>query len=162
MSDLGNSWELNDYLNARDAWRGQANKSHHRVIFWKFDGYTAGRSTNPNEAGRTPRYVKRLDHVWLSTLKGFDAVKKQYFSTGDITVNSSFKIRGFTAAYSIPDGDSIDEYAGDLIQWGGSLWEVADQLEPITWGYMANQVFYVSIMRRTSRIGDNSNNPMKI
>jgi len=156
MSDLGNSWELNDYTNAEKAWAGQANKSHHQVIVWKFDGYDAGKNINPNEVVRTPRYIKRSDHVWLSTLKGFDAAKAGIFLPGDISVNSTFLIQGYSAAYTLPDGMPVPEYSGDYIQWNGSLWAVADQLEPIQWGYDSRQVFYVSILRRNQRVGDNS------
>jgi hypothetical protein len=159
--DLGNQWTLADYMNAKNAWLATQSMNHKRVKVYKFAGYeTAGtqnnsgtNTVNPNEMFRRPKYDTRLDHVWLSQVKVYDTVKFGYFTTGDLDVYSEYALQGYSAAYLTIDGNQIPEYAGDLIEWNGKLWEVADQLEPVTWGYLANEVFYRTVMRRTQRTG---------
>jgi len=161
VPDLGNQWTLNDFLNAKEAWLATQSMNHKRVRVFKFEVYeTAGTQVNPgtnvvnpNEQFRTPKYSVRLDHVWLSQVKVFDTVKRGYFTTGDLDVYSEFSLQGYSPAYLTIDGVNIPEYAGDLIEWNGKLWEVADQLEPVTWGVLADQVFYRTVLRRTQRTG---------
>jgi len=162
--DLGNQWELNDYINAREAWLATQNKNHKRVRVWKFECYEIQGSqvgiqpneVNPNEQFRVPKWNIRQDHVWLSQVKVYDTVKNGYFTTGDLDVYSEYLIQGYSPAYTTIDGIMIPEYAGDLIEWNGKLWEVSDQLEPVTWGVLSNQVFYRTVLRRTQRTGTGS------
>lgn len=152
--ELGNSWSLNDYLNAREAWIAGSNKNHRQVYVYKFAEYdTEGNAANPNERFRRPVFTKRLDAVWLSMVRVFDTVKGGYFTTGDLNVNSEFVLQGYSPSYTTPSGVLIPEYAGDMIEWNGKLWEVADQLEPVQWGFLADQVLYSTVMRRTQRSG---------
>jgi hypothetical protein len=152
MGDLGNNWTLNDYTNAKYAWLATIQKDHRKVIVYKFIDYqTEGNQCNPNETLRLPTYGKRLDSIWLSMVKVYDTVKGGYFTTGDINVYSEFLVQGYSPAYTTADGNVIPEYAGDLIEWNGKLWAVADMLEPIQWGFLSKQVFYCTIMRKTQR-----------
>jgi hypothetical protein len=154
MGDLGNSWRMSDFVNAQRAWIGQQSKSHRQIILWKFLEYeTAGNLINPSETIRRIKYAQRLDHVWLSLVKVYDTVKGGYFTTGDLDVHSDFALQGYSASYTLPDNTIIPEYGGDVVQWNGKLWEVADQLEPVQWGYQAKQVFFHTVLRRTQRSG---------
>ena len=160
MGDLGNQWTLNDWVNAKQAWLASQNMNHKRVKVYKFECFETqgtqdgiGNQVNPNELFRSPKWLARLDHVWLSSVKVFDTVKHGYFTTGDLDVYSEFYLQGYSSSYTTTDGVFIPEYVGDLIEWNGKLWEVADQLEPMTWGYLADQVFYRTVMRRTQRTG---------
>lgn len=153
MRDLGNRWDLNDFLNAKNSWTAQQGKSHVRVRIWKFNGYNTENSSNPNETFRTPVYEMREDHLWLSQVKVYDTVRGGYFTTGDLDVVSEMELQGYSAAYTLPTGTVIPEYAGDLVEWNGKLWEVADQLEPTQWGYQAAQVYFRSVLRRSQRSG---------
>lgn len=157
--DIGNQWTVNDYLNAKTAWIAAQSRNHRQVRVYKFEefevrGNQVNQGTNvinPNESYRVPLFNARIDHVWASMVKVFDTVKGGYFTTGDLDVFSEYILQGYSTAYTTPDGVEIPEYAGDMIEWNGKLWEVADQMEPIQWGYQANSVFYRTVMRRTQR-----------
>lgn len=155
MGDLGNfGGGLEDYKNAKDSWLSSSGKSHRKVKLYTFLEYVnMGNQANPNETFRKQRYSVRDDHAWLSFIKVFDTVKKGYFTTGDVDIVSDFSVRGFTSAYNLPSGVSIPEYAGDLIEWNGSLWEVADILEPIQFGLNAPQAWFHTVMRKTTTSG---------
>lgn len=154
MGDMGNWGGLTDYINARQAWLESSGKNQKRVKIHVFQGYdTIGNVTKPDETFRKQKYGVRFEYVWLSSVKVFDTVKGGYFTTGDLDVYSEFYIRGYTAAYTLPNGETNDEYAGDIVEWNGKLWEVSDQLEPVTWGVVANQVLYRTVLRRTQRVG---------
>ena len=151
--DLGNRWDINDFLNAKSSWTAQQGKSHVRIRFYKFTGYNTENSSNPNESFRKPVFQVRDSHVWLSQVKVYDTIKRGYFTTGDLDIVSEYVIQGYSASYTLPTGVVVPEYSGDLVQWNGKLWEVADQLEPTQWGYQAEQVYYRSVLRRTQRSG---------
>lgn len=152
MGDLGNIWTLNDYVNAKQAWLASQSKSHRYINVFKFIDYQlGGNPTNPNEALRIPMYGKRKDHVWIAMVKVYDTVKGGYFTTGDLQLYSEYVLQGYSPAYLTTEGVNIPEYAGDLIEWNGKLWSVADQLEPIQWGYLSPQVMYCTVMRKTQR-----------
>ena len=154
MGDLGNFFDLNDYVNARRAWLESTGKSKKKVRIHTFEGYeTLGNQTKPDETFRKQRYVARIEYVWLSNVKVFDTVKRGYFTTGDLDVYSEFYLRGFSPSYTLPNGVVVGEYSGDLVEWNGKLWEVADQLEPVTWGPFTAQVWYRTVLRRTQRSG---------
>ena len=154
MGDLGNFFDLNDYNNARRSWLESMGKSYKKVRVYTFEGYeTAGNQTNPNETFRKARYTSREDFVWLSQVKVFDTVKGGYFTTGDLDVYSEFVLKGFSPAYLLPSTVNLNEYSGDIIDWNGKLWEVADQLEPVTFGPYTKQVWYRTVLRRTNRSG---------
>lgn len=154
MGDLGNFGNLEDWKNVRDAWLGSAGKTHRKIRLYTFLEYVVmGNQTNPNETFRKQKYSVRHDHAWLSFIKVFDTVKKGYFTTGDIDIVSEFPVRGFISAYSLPGGVQIKECAGDLIEWNGNLWEVADILEPIQFGINAPQAWYHTVMRKTNISG---------
>jgi len=151
MGDMGNTWQMGDYLNAKYAWIGQMAKSHRMVNVYKFQEYAVeGNQTSFSETIRVPVYNKRTDHAWIDMVKVFDTVRGGYFTTGDIHVNTEYALQGYSAGYTSTDGGvNIPEYAGDLIEWNGKLWAVADVLEPVQWGYLAKQVFFVTVMRKT-------------
>lgn len=157
--DLGNQWTLNDYMNAKNAWLAGQNKNHRRVRVYKFENYsTVGTQSNsgtnvvnPNELFRQPVFKSRLDHVFLSQVKVFDTVRGGYFTTGDLDVYSEFVLQGYSAGYLTVSGIPIPEYVGDMIEWNGKLWEVADQLDPVSWGFQAEPVYYHTVLRRTQR-----------
>jgi len=154
MADLGNYRDINDYLNVRDSWLSSMGKSNKRVrvhIFLEYE--SVGNKENRNETFRRAKYASRFDHAFLSNVKVFDTVKGGYFTTGDLDVYTEYPLRGFSAAYSLPNGVQIPEYAGDLIEWNGKFWEVADQLEPVTAGVVAKQVWYRTVLRKTNRAG---------
>lgn len=154
MGDFGNFGTLEDWKNVRDAWLGSAGKSHRKIRFYTFQEYeTMGNQSNPNETFRKQKYTVREDHAWLSFVKVFDTVKGGYQTTGDIDVVSEFPIRGYSAFYTLPSGVAIPEYAGDLVEWNGKLWEVADVLELIQFGMNAPQAWYHTVMRRTNLSG---------
>jgi hypothetical protein len=154
MGDLGNWASLDDYRNARSSWLESSGRSQKRVRIHIYQGYELmGNQTNPNETFRKQRFSAKFDYIWISEVKVFDTVKGGYFTTGDLNVCSEIQLRGYSAAYTLPNGTTVDEYAGDLVEWNGKLWEVADQLAPITWGVLTNQVFYNTILRRTQRSG---------
>lgn len=154
MADVSNGWQLNDHLNVKKAWLGQMGKSHRRVRVYQFNGYELqGNTVNPSEAFRNATYKIRDDHVWLSAVKAFDQVRGGFFSTGDLDVNSEFPIQGNSPGLLLPDETSIPEYGGDLIQWNGQLFEVADVLEPVQFGFQALQIWYRTVLRKTNRAG---------
>lgn len=154
MSEIGNSGDLNDFINQRDSWLGSQAKSHYRVRVFFFQGYeVTGNQANPNETFRKPIFAGRLDHVWLSFIKVYDTVKMGYFTTGDVQVESEFPMKGFSASYTLTSGEVIPEYAGDIMQWLGKFWEVSDVLEPLQTGYQFGQTWYRTVMRRTNRSG---------
>lgn len=154
MGDLGNFFDLNDHLNTRNAWLESMGKAYKKVRVYTFESYeTAGNQTNPNETFRRVKYSGRDEFVWLSMVKVYDTVKAGYFTTGDLDVYSEFPLRGFSPAYGLPSTVNVSEYSGDIVDWNGKLWEVADQLEPVTSGVHANQVWYRTLLRRTNRSG---------
>lgn len=154
MGNLGNFWDLNDYTNAKEAWIAPQGYDHRKIRFMKFASYdVTGNLEIPDETFRKEVYHEREDHVWISFVKVFDTVKGGYFTTGDIDVYSNFLIQGYSAAYSLPTGVQIPEYAGDKIVWNGKVWTVADEVEPIQFGYQAPQVWYRSVLRRSDRAG---------
>jgi hypothetical protein len=155
MGELSNwSGDLNDYLNARKSWLESSGRSQKRVRIYIFQGYeTMGNTTNPNETFRKQKYVVKNDSIWIAEVKVYDTVKQGYFTTGDLNICSETKLRGFSPAYLLPSGVRVDEYSGDIVEWNGKLWEVADQLAPITWGVLTDQVFFNCIIRRTNRSG---------
>lgn len=154
MGNLGNFWDLNDYINAKEAFIAPQGYDQRLITFMKFAGYdTTGNLESADETFRTAKYHSRSDHVWLSQVKVFDTVRGGYFTTGDLDVISNFMIQGYTAAYTLPSGVVIKEYAGDQILWNGKLWVVADQVEPVQFGYMAKQVWWRSVLRRNDASG---------
>jgi hypothetical protein len=154
MGDLGNWGGIGDYDNARKAWLESSGKNQKRVKVYIFQGYDKqGNVTKPDETFRKPKWTVRFEYVWLSALKSIDLIKGGYFTVSDLDVYSEFLLRGYTAAYTLVNKVVNDEYAGDIVEWNGKLWEVADQLEPVTWGVAANQVWYHTILRRTNRSG---------
>lgn len=148
---LENFWQAADFENVRSAWLAAQQYSHKKIIFRKFTGYTT--KGTGEEKFRTPSFSARSDHLWLSNVKVFDTVKGGYFTTGDLDVYSTFQIRGFTPGYTLPSGVVIPEYAGDQIIWNGKLWVLADQIEPMQFGYLAGPVFWRSVLRRGDRTG---------
>jgi len=155
MGTLGNNWQASEWQDMRDAWLGTRGYADRQVLFRKFLEYEKmGRVTIPDETFRTPKYAIRAEHVWLSNVKVFDTVKGGYFTTGDLDVYSTFRIQGYSAAYTLPSGVVIPEYAGDEILWNGKVWVVADMIEPVQpGGYQAPQIWWRSILRRTDRSG---------
>lgn len=154
MGDLGNFFDLNDFDNARKAWLESAGKSQKRVRIYIFQGYdTLGNRTNPNETFRKQKYVTKNDYVWLSSFSQLDLLRDSRIQAGDLECYSEFLLRGFSPSYILPNEKKVDEYAGDLIEWNGKLWEVSDQLEPVTWGVHTKQVWYRTAIRRTQRSG---------
>lgn len=154
MGNLGNFWDLNDYTNAKEAWTAPQGYDHRRIFFRKFDGYeTQGNQTNPNETFRSAKYTTRADHAWISFVKVFDTVKGGYFTTGDLDVYTTFRIQGFSPAYTLGTGVVVGEYAGDEIIWNGKVWVPSDEVEPIQFGYQAKQVFWRTVLRRADRSG---------
>jgi hypothetical protein len=149
-----NLWNLQDYLNAKDSWLSTRGYSNRRVLVRKFQGWVvAGNLSNDNETYREAKFSSRNDTVWLSQVKVFDTVKGGYFTTGDLNVSSTFILQGCSAAYTLPDGTVLPEYAGDEIVWNGKIWVVADQLDPIQFGTKTKQVWYNSVLRRAQRSG---------
>jgi len=149
-----NAWGLEDYLNAKDAWMSTGDYKNRRVFLRKFQGWeVAGNQTNPNETYRQATYSQRMVTLWLSQVKVFDTVRGGYFTTGDLNVNSTFILQGYTAGYTLKDGTPIPEYAGDEIVWNGKIWVVADQLAPIQFGTKVKQVWYASVLRSAQRSG---------
>lgn len=155
MSDLGNYLDvIGDWKNARDSWLASMGKAYKRVRLHLFQGYeTTGNQANPNETFRRPKYVPKLEHIWLSQVKVYDTVKMGYFTTGDLDVYSEFIIRGYSPEYLLESGTAVDEYSGDLVEWNGKFWEVSDQLEPVTYGPHTPHVWYRTVLRRTNRSG---------
>lgn len=153
-----NQWGLLDFLNAKDAWfstRGYANR---KVLVAKFQGWVnAGNPNNPNEQFREAKYATRQETVWLSQVKVYDTVRGGYFTTGDLNVSSSFVLQGYSAAYTLPNGTVLSEYAGDEIVWNGKIWVVADQLDPVQFGAKTKQVWYTTVLRRAQRSGLTTN-----
>lgn len=149
-----NQWNLPDFLNAKDAWFSTRGYVNRKVLVSKFQGWVnAGNKNNVNEQFREARHAVRNDTVWLSQVKVYDTVKGGYFTTGDLTVASSFVLQGYSAAYTLPNGTVIPEYAGDEIVWNGKIWVVADQLDPVQFGAKTTQVWYVTVLRRAQRSG---------
>ena len=149
-----NQWALTDYLNAKEAWFSTRGWSSKKVLLVKFQGWVnAGNPSNPNEQFREAKYAIRNETVWLSQVKVFDTVKRGYFTTGDLTVASSFVLQGNSPQYTLPGGTLLSEYAGDEIVWNGKIWVVADQLDPIQFGTKTKQVWYVTVLRRAQRSG---------
>jgi hypothetical protein len=154
MGNLGNFWDLNDYINAREAWIAPQGYNHRSIIVMKFAGYeTSGTGVNPDEQFRAPKYTARSDHAWISQVKVFDTVKGGYFTTGDLDIYTTFRIQGYTPAYTLPSGVNVTEYAGDQIIWNGKVWVVSDQVEPVQFGYQAKEVWWRTVLRRTDRAG---------
>jgi len=155
MGNLGNFWSATDWQNAQEQWLSTQQYNQRQITFMKFDSYvTQGNASNPDESYRSVKYRIRADHVWLSQVKVFDTVKGGYFTTGDLDVNSSFLIKGFSAAYTLRNGIVIPEYAGDQMIWNGKVWVVADQIEPVQLGGMlAAPTWWRSVLRRTDRSG---------
>jgi len=154
MGNIGSFWSASDWVNAREAWMASGQWNHRRVTFKQFCGYNvSGNASKPDEMIRTVKYSTRLEHVWLSQVKVFDTVKEGYFTTGDLDVISEFQIRGYSPSYTLPDGTVILEYAGDILLWNGKAWAVADQVEPVQFGFLAAQVWWRTVLRRTDRSG---------
>lgn len=152
MGNLGNFWDLNDFINAKEAWIAPQGYTHRKILFQQFAGYeTQGNLVKPDETFRLPKYNVRAEHIWISFIKVFDTVKGGYFTTGDLDCYSNFKIQGFTPAYSLTEGVEISEYAGDQIVWNGQLWACTDVVEPIQFGYQAPQVWWRTTLRRSDR-----------
>ena len=149
-----NQWNLADFLNAREAWLSTRGYSNKKVYVMRFMGWVnSGNPTNVNETFREAKYATRNDTVWLSQVKVFDTVRGGYFTTGDLNVSSTFRLQGYSPAYTLPNGTTIAEYAGDEIVWNGKIWVVADQLEPIQFGAKTKQVWYNTVLRRAQRSG---------
>lgn len=151
---MGNFGDLNDYANARTSWLTSQGKSHRQVAVYIFQEYEKlGNQSNPNETFRKQKYSKKLDHAWLSYIKVFDTIRNAQVTTGDIDIISEFPLRGFSSSYVTPDGATVPDCAGDLIEWDGRLWEVADILEKIQFGYQFGVTWYHTVMRKTNSIG---------
>lgn len=154
MGNLGNFWDLNDYINAKEAWIAPQGYDHRKILFRKFAGYdTTGNLSNPDETFRVPKYNARADHAWISFVKVFDTVKGGYFTTGDLDVYTGFRVQGYSPSYTLQPGTVIAEYAGDEIIWNGKVWVPSDEVEPIQFGYQAKQVWWRSVLRRADRSG---------
>lgn len=154
MGNLGNFWDLNDYVNAKEAWIAPQGYTHRLITFMKFTEYNVtGNLESPDETFRTVKYHSRSDHIWISQVKVFDTVKGGYFTTGDLNVISNFLIQGYSPGYTLPTGVPIGEYGGDQILWNGKVWAVADQVEPVQFGFMAKQIWWSTVMRRADRSG---------
>lgn len=153
-----NQWSLTDFLNAKDAWFTTRGYTNRKVLVSKFQGWVnAGNPNNANEQFREAKYAVRLETVWLSQVKVYDTVKQGYFTTGDLTVSSSFVLQGYSASYTLPNGTVLPEYAGDEIVWNGKIWVVADQLDPVQFGVKTKQVWYTTTLRRAQRSGLGNN-----
>jgi len=155
MGYLGNYWSLADWQNMKDAWFSGQGYDHRQVVFRQFAGFeTRGNPANPDEQFRRKKYTSRGEHIWISSVKVFDTVKGGYFTTGDLDCYSSFRIQGYTPAYTLPSGVVVTEYAGDEILWNGKVWVVADMIEPVQpGGYQAPQIWWRTVLRRTDRSG---------
>jgi hypothetical protein len=154
MGTLGNNWSASEWQDMKDSWLGTRGFVDRQVIFRKFLGYeTRGNQSVHFESFRVVKYAQRADHVWISQVKVFDTVKGGYFTTGDLDVYTSFRIQGFSAGYTLPSGIVIKPYGGDEIVWNGKVWVVADQIEPVQFGYQAPQIWWRSVLRRTDRAG---------
>src|SRR5713101_4686022 len=149
---IDTQWDVNDWQLARDLFQSKASYTHRKVIVRKFRNYQTRNPDRPTiEQFRTPVYDERADHVWLSWVRVFDTVKGGYFTTGDMDVNSSFQLIGFSPAYIRPNGVRIEEYAGDELIWNGKIWIVSDQVEPIQFGMKGGVVYWRTVMRRVDR-----------
>ncbi len=154
MGNLGNFWTAADWQNATELWLSTQAYNHRQIIFRKFTGYeTKGPSTLPDQQFRAKKYKTRAEHVWLSQVKVFDTVKAGYFTTGDLDINTTFRVQGYSAAYTLPSGVTVPEYGGDEIVWNGKVWVVADQVEPVQFGYQGAQVWWRTVLRRVDRAG---------
>jgi len=154
MGTLGNNWEASEWQDMKDAWLGTRGYVDRQVIFRKFSCYeTQGNQTNANETFRVAAYAERAEHCWLASVKVFDTVKGGYFTTGDLDCYTNFRVQGYTPAYTLDSGVVIPEYGGDEIIWNGKVWVVADQIEPVQFGYQAVQIWWRTVMRRTDRSG---------
>jgi hypothetical protein len=154
MGTLGNNWQASEWQDMKDAWLGTRGFVDRQVIFRKFLSLeTKGNQNVDEEFFRVVNYAQRADHVWLSQVKVFDTVKGGYFTTGDLDIYSNFRIQGYSPGYTLPSGVVIKEYGGDQIVWNGKVWVVADQIEPVQFGYQAPQLWWKTTMRRTDRSG---------
>jgi len=152
MGYLQSPWDINDFVNARDAVFSESQWVHFQVIFRKFLGYELmNPDRTPLEQYNVPQYATRAEHVWLSSVKVFDTVKGGYFTTGDLDVNSFFKIQGYAPAEVLPTGVKISEYAGDQIIWNGKVWVLSDQIEPVQFGIIPGTVYWRSVLRAVDR-----------
>lgn len=149
-ADLGNFGGLDDYTNAKDAWIGSSGKSHRLVLYYAFQEYTSSGSAIPDEKFRQIVYATKKTHIWLAFIKPQDTTVGGRFTTGDLDINSEFQLQGYQAPTTLPDGTVVPGRGSDLVGWNGKLWEVADVLEPIQWGYQEAQVFYHTVMRHSS------------
>jgi hypothetical protein len=154
MAELGNTGDVNDYKNAKEAWLSSQAKNNRKIEVYVFIGYEVqGNQSNPNETFRIPKFEHRIDSAYLSLVKVYDTVKGGYFTTGDLNCYTDFVVQGFSQGVTLSNGVVLDEYAGDIIRWNGKLWEVADVLDPVQWGYKSPTVFYSTVLRRTNRSG---------
>jgi hypothetical protein len=154
MGGLSNIWGIEDYVNARDAFLSDSQWVDFHVIFRQFRGYEAKNSDQtPLEQFRVAIYDERAEQLWLNSVKVYDTVKAGYFTTGDLDVNSFFQMQGYTPGYTLPNGDVIEEYAGDQVIWNGRLWTVSDQIEPVQFGIIPQAVYWRTVLRATDRTG---------
>lgn len=156
MGTLGNNWSASEWQDMKDSWLGTRGYSDRQIVFRKFLEYeTKGSAlTNSDESFRVAKYAVRAEHAWLSNVKVFDTVKGGYFTTGDLDCYTTFRIQGYSPAYTLPSGTVVGQYAGDEILWNGKIWVVADMIEPVQpGGYQAPQIWWRTVMRRTDRSG---------
>jgi hypothetical protein len=154
MGTLGNNWSASEWQDMKDSWLGTRGYVDRQIVFRKFLSYeTKGNPSIPLESFRIATYSTKAEHVWISQVKVFDTVKGGYFTTGDLDVYSNFRIQGFSPGYTLASGVVIPEYGGDEILWNGKVWQVADQIEPVQFGYQAPQIWWRSVLRRTDRSG---------
>ena len=154
MGGIGTGWNASDWQNERTSWQASGVWNQRTVIFRKFLQYeTKGDSTNPDATFRVPVYQTTGQQAWLSQVKVFDTVRGGYFTTGDLSCNSEFLIRGSTPAYTLESGITTPEYAGDEIEWNGKVWKVADEVEPVQMGPQGGRIWYNTTLRRSGRSG---------
>ena len=148
---LENYWDASDFQNARESWLAQQQWVNRRVIFRKFAGFE--RQGSGIEEVRQAKYDERAETVYLSEISSFDTVKGGYFTTGELDVNTAFRIRGQSPSYRLKNGQVVEEYVGDQIIWNGKVWIVSDQVEPVIFGTLGRAIYWRSVMRRVDRAG---------
>ena len=149
MSPVDNYPQASDWVNMRDNFLASLGYVGRTVLFRKFKNYSTQGSGL--ESHRITVYNERTETIYLSNVRVFDTVEGGYFTTGDLDVATSFQIRGYSPAYTLPDNTVISEYAGDEIIWNGRVWVPADQIEPKPFGPRSGIVYWRSVLRVTDR-----------
>lgn len=148
---IDNYPQASDWANMRDNFLVSLGYSARTARFHKFQAFAS--NGTGIEQFRTPVFISRNVVLWLSQVKVFDTVKAGYFTTGDLEVNTSFQIRGYSASFQLPGGSSVEEYAGDQIIWNGKIWIVSDQIEPVPFGPGTGIIYWRTVLRRMDRSG---------